>query len=252
MLKETQAKKFLQGNCYAINYSNDLKEFPGARDTLLGKGLTRRQRRLYLFFMTRLYSIALSALAAFVAAGCSTAPKSPMATSQQYYLDPAVEMHHYRTYGFLQVTACRYLPERLPSDPALQADWLKHHKGKDEPVSVHFTDEVVWRVLQLEMEKKGYMQVDPSQADLLVAYYGGPRPQTPMRETRFEPCPFDSYFARNELTEKTFFVDVVDSHRGTLLYRGWDNSTYTSTFSPEPGKVLHSTHSCIDFFPSAQ
>jgi|GEM_PF-2225264 len=188
-------------------------------------------------------------LMAFMLAGCASAPATPQA--QRYYLDPSVEMYHYHTYGFLQVTACRYLDEAMPSDPVMQADYLKRHKHPDGPVSVHYTDEVVWRVLQLEMEKRGYQQVDPTQADILIAYYGGPRPLTPMKSTRFQPCAFDEFFVRNELTPHSFFVDLIDAKRGVLLYRGWDNSTYASSSTPEPFNVLLSTRSCIGFFPSS-
>jgi len=181
-------------------------------------------------------------------AGCASAPAAPQA--QQYYLDPSVEMHHYHTYGFLQVMACRYLDEPMPANPAMQADYLKRHKHASAPVAVHYTDEIVWRVLQLEMEKRGYEQVEPTQADILIAYYGGPRPLTPMKSTRFQPCPFDEFFVRNELTAHSFFVDIIDTKRGVLLYRGWDNGTYLHTATPEALNVIHSTQSCIGFFPS--
>ena len=184
--------------------------------------------------------------------GCSTPmlPVTEAPAAQRYYLDPSIEFQNYRTYGFLQVTAVRYAGETEPpaSDPAGQAEWIKHHKD-DKPVAAHYTDELIWRVLQDDMARKGYAQVDPSKADLLVVYYGGPRPLTPMSETRCKPNAFDSYFVRNELKPQSFFIDIVAAKQNTLLYRGWDNGTFARR-DPEADRVISSIRSCINFFPS--
>jgi hypothetical protein len=190
--------------------------------------------------------------------GCSTAPKSEAASAptQHYYLNPAVEFGACRTYGFLQVTAVRYVTQNAvdgphkPQMPWDKGEWTLHHKNRDGVV-IHHTDELIWRVIADEMEEKGYKQVEPTKADLLVVYYGGPRPQTAMDGIKIKDSPFDRYFAQNELMPNTFFVDVIDTKQEVLAYRGWDSRTFAAR-DPQPDQIIRAAEDCIDLFPSAR
>jgi hypothetical protein len=186
---------------------------------------------------------------ALLGVGCATTPKAPEQAplGQRWYLDPATEMASYRTYGFLQVTAVRY------EDPLDDKKYKKKNPLDNPPKrpQVQHTDELIWRVLADQMQAKGYAQVDPAQADIWVVYYGGPRPIAAMSQLRIKPHPFDEYFCQHELQKDSFFVDVIDAKLGTLIYRGWDNGTFTPQL-PDPEKVIQTTQDLISFFPTSR
>lgn len=193
-------------------------------------------------------------LLAALLSGCGTMRASdsapPQPTSQRWFLDPSTEFGNYRTFGFVQVTAVRY------EDPA---DLRKRHGvwGKrpdtyeERRLATSHTDELIWRVLRDELQAKGYTQVQPADADVVVIYYGGPRPQLPPMGLRLQPQPFDTYFAQNELRPQTFWVDIIDTKRNLLIYRGWDNETFGRE-RPDPGRVISCAQQAVKFFPSRQ
>ena len=198
--------------------------------------------------------LAVGLLSLLTLGGCASAPQESEAPKQQWFMDPSVEFGHYRTFGFLQVTAIRYQDPMQPQDKLKPGFFNEvfsvfgHHK-KEKRMPIHHTDELIWRVLADEMAAKGYTQVAPQDADLLVIYYGGPRPQTPPEGVKIEPHTFDKYFAQNELKPQTFFIDVLDAKQGTLIYRGWDNFTFVKN-DPDPQRVIDATTATISFFPS--
>lgn len=184
--------------------------------------------------------------------GCASGPRHPAeanVTARSWFLDPSVEFANYRTYAFVQVTAVRY------EDPVLKKKTPRSllgsfgHKDEDKRMEIGYTDELIWRVLQDEMIKKRYIQSTPAEADILVLYYGGPRPQTAPEGVRIAPHSFDAYFARNELAPQTFWVDVIDNKQAKLIYRGWDNQIFTKGRATAEG-VIDATKGAIGFFPS--
>lgn len=197
--------------------------------------------------------LAIIACLSLMTVGCATtgSSRSQLADSQRWFVDPTTEMGNYRTYGFLQVTAVRYQEPIPPKPKYKQGIFTPFRERKDPRLDNRYTDELIWRTLAEEMEKKGYTQVAPEMADVLVIYYGGPRPQTPPMGVKIEPHAFDGYFAQNELKPQTFFVDVLDGKKATLIYRGWDNTTFTSK-TPEAQRVIDAAATAIGFFPSRQ
>lgn len=191
------------------------------------------------------------ALTLLLMTGCST-PRhggtSRTPASQRWFLDPSTEFANYKTFGFLQVTAVRY------DDPVGQPEkrglfGKRASTNEERRLVTHHTDELIWRVLREELQAKGYTQVQPADADILVIYYGGPRPQLPPQALRMRPSPFDSYFARNELQAQTFWVDIIDNKQKALIYRGWDNDSFVK-IAPGAEKTIAATRNVIGFFPS--
>jgi len=191
--------------------------------------------------------------------GCASFPsmnkeEAPVAQPRRWFLDPSSELANYKTYGFLQVTAVRY-QDPIEKDPKKKSKRSRvermtgQNKEKDAPIEIQHTDELIWRILQDEMARKGYAQVNPTDADLWVIYYGGPRPIMPMSQLRIKSHPFDQYFAQNELTEDTFFVDIIDAKTQSLIYRGWDVNTFRREVTPEPDAAITAVQEAISFFP---
>lgn len=212
-------------------------------------------------FARTLFPLFILALA-FVLSGCSSLhlPKPSILQSKEptreWYLNKNVELSHYRSYGFIQVTAARYSQPKEKKRSLIEKVTFRN-EYKDEPMVVHHTDEVIWRTIQEDMNQKGYAQVAPQEADLWVIYYGGPRPQRAPANLMVNAKPFDSYFCENELTKDTFFVDIIDAKTGDLLFRGWDNNTFYLSKSdikhqraPDGYKVISAVDEIIGFFPS--
>ncbi len=200
------------------------------------------------------YFLPLVALAGMATAfsGCASlnCPSKNEAPANSWYLDPATEMVNYKTYAFLQVTAARY---QDPVDTVYRRSMWEKMRGKKKTANrpeIHHIDEIVWRTIQGEMDRKGYHQVAPDKADLWVAYYGGPRPSTPPADLKVNGGSFDTYFAANELHDDTFFVDVIDAKNKTLIYRGWNNKTFHKTPFPDADRVMGCATDTLSFFPS--
>ncbi len=186
--------------------------------------------------------------------GCASGPRHTSASAVQtrsWFLDPSTEFANYRTYAFLQATAVRYEDPLIHKKRSIGIFNGLGHKDEDERLNIAYTDELIWRVLQDEMGKKRYAQVAPSEADILVIYYGGPRPQTAPDNVRIVPHSFDSYFALNELQPQTFWVDVIDNKRSALIFRGWDNQVFTKG-NATAENVIEATKGAIGFFPSTR
>jgi hypothetical protein len=173
--------------------------------------------------------------------------------AHHWYLDPSTEMSSYKTYAFLQVTAVRYQDEIFDKKKKTKGFFGLFKQEKKEPKRpvIHHTDELIWRVIADEMAKKGYAQVAPVDADLLVIYYGGPRPQQPPQGVMLKPNTFDAYFVANELKPQTFFVDIIDAKAQMLVYRGWNNSTFSQQ-NPEPNRVVEATKHTVQEFPAVR
>lgn len=179
-------------------------------------------------------------------AGCGHLAATPKAdNSNKWFLDPSTEFANYKTYSFLQVTAVRY------QDPIL-AKPAKKHFWQSEPKrpEIHHTDELIWRVLEGEMNAKGYSQVAQDKADIWIIYYGGPHSLTTNNPFGVKPHPFDTYFQTHEMTPDIFLVDVIDAKTHTLIYRGWDTTTFQKTLNPDAERVIDATEQTISFFPS--
>lgn len=191
-------------------------------------------------------------LLAALLGGCGTfgssSPAVAQPNSQRWFLDPSTEFGNYRTFGFVQVTAVRY---EDPSDLRKRHGvWGKRPDTYEERrLATSHTDELIWRVLRDELQAKGYSQVQPADADVLVIYYGGPRPQLPPQGLRLQHQPFDAYFAQNEMQPQTFWVDIIDSKRNLLIYRGWDNETFGHDRA-DAARVIQATQQAVRFFPS--
>jgi len=207
--------------------------------------------------------VALLAFSGLFFAGCASGPArvagQQEGATQQWFLDPSVSMASYKTYGMLQATAVRYqdpMPERKSGLKPGFFNEIKYYMfGRDKEAKrlpVNHTDELIWRVLAEEMAAKGYAQVAPQDADILIAYYGGPRPQTSTEALKVKTGTFDTYWAQNELREETFFVDVIDNKTAQLVYRGWDQDTFTKDRMDriEPDKIVKAAQETIGFFPS--
>ncbi len=205
-------------------------------------------------FMGNLLKIVGACTLALLLAGCHSLrngddDQKPVGASTKWFLDPSVEFGNYRSYGFLQVTAARYVDAEEPKQKVKRRWFGLGRDEKKKELEVHHTDEIIWRTLQEEMMHKGYAEETATAADLWVVYYGGPRPVSNPASLNIEPSTFDRYFTQNELTPQTFFVDVIDAKTRTLIYRGWDNGTFSQR-DPAPERVVEATRKAASFFPS--